>query len=124
MSTSDPPADQYTPPSQSKLPLNRIVAFLGPYIAVVSGAIANWLATHVHLLSAFHISQKSVAGAISQISIFGITALLVWAGQHKWLTGWQQWESTIAGEIFSGPAVTPPTGEYDPSTAGGESAPV
>lgn len=110
----------------NKLPINRIVAFAGPYIAILSGAVADWLIVHVHLLSLFHTTNTQVAGAITQIAVFGLTAILVWLGQHKWLTGWQQFEQLVAGEIANGPDVDPddaPAGDYDPETAGGEPEP-
>jgi hypothetical protein len=78
------------------MPLNRIVAFLGPYIAVASGVIANWLVVHLHLLATFHINGSTVAGVISQVAVFGITALVVWLGHQKWLDGWIKWETATA----------------------------
>ena len=85
------------------MPINRIVAFLGPYIAVASGVITDWLVVHVHALTTFHITRGTVSYAISQIAVFGITSILVYAGQHKWLTGWQQYQSLIADEAINGP---------------------
>lgn len=103
-------------PKESKFPLNRIVAFAGPYVAIASGAVADWLIVHVHLLALFHTTKTQVAGAITQIAVFGLTAILTWLGQQKWLSGWQKWETTIAGDIFNGPdvAADPASmGEYD-----------
>jgi len=93
----------------SKVPLNRIVAFAGPYIAVLSGAIADWLVVHVHLLGLFHTSQTAIAGTLTQVVVFGLTALLTWAGHHKWLTGWQQYEAQQA--------IVPSSPDDDPATA-------
>lgn len=103
----------------SKFPINRIVAFVGPYIAVVSGALADWLVVHVHLLSLFHTTSTAISGMLTQGLVFGLTALLVWLGQQKWLSGWQKWESTIVSEAanytYNGPFVeSPPMGTYDP----------
>lgn len=100
----------------NKLPLNRIVAFAGPYIAVISGALADWLIVHVHILGIFHTSQTAISGAITQIIVFGVTALVVWAGHQKWLSGWQSWERTVAGAMADGPNFPQPLGEYDPTT--------
>lgn len=132
MSTSVP--DAISPQTrETKLALNRIVAFGGPYVAIASGALADWLIVHVHLLSLFHTTSTQVAGAITQLGVFGLTAILTWAGHHKWLTGWQKYETTIAttiaGGAFNGPEPalgTHPSelGDYDPSTAGGDSTPV
>jgi hypothetical protein len=87
-----------------KLPLNRVVAFLGPYIAVISGGIADWLFVHVHFLADFHTTHTQVASAISQGIVFVITAGLVWLGQQKWLTGWQQYASRIEQQMPPIPA--------------------
>ena len=100
----------------TNFPINRIVAFAGPYIAVVSGALADWLIVHVHILSLFHTSETAISGMLTQGLVFGLTALLVWLGQQKWLSGWQNWETRVAGEAYAGPNVgeLPPQGEYDP----------
>ena len=110
----------------SKIPMNRVVAFAGPYIAVASGALADWLLVHVHLLALFHTTKTQVAGAITQITVFALTALLSWLGQQKWLGGWQKFESAVAGEEANGPEI-PPEGQdqdYDPQSAGEGSEPV
>jgi hypothetical protein len=148
VSTTAPPTDvpaveaPNTPRSVgSKFPINRVVAFLGPYLAILSGVVADWLIVHVHLLSSFHTTATTVAGAITQVAVFALTALLTWAGQHKWLDGWQKYETAavavagVAGvadqvqSIFDGPEVAPDQhpsaqGDYDPEIAGGDSAPV
>jgi len=67
------------------LPTNRIVAFAGPYIAVVSGGIATWL---VHVLGVFHINQSQAANTVTQGLTFAVTAGVVWLGHQKWLSGW------------------------------------
>jgi hypothetical protein len=100
-----------------KVPINRIVSFAGPYIAVISGAVANWLFVHVHFLATFHIKQTAVSSALTQLGVFALTALLVWAGQLKWLSGWQRWETAVAGSVADGPDLgIRPQGEYSPST--------
>jgi hypothetical protein len=89
-----PPTDGLVPSEQggSRLrihlpPTNRIVAFLGPYIAVVSGAAAAWLIAKVNVLSIPGLDQANlatwVAGSLTAI----ITAGLAWLGHSKWLTG-------------------------------------
>lgn len=119
--------DQQQEPKQP-LPINRIVAFAGPYIAIVSGALADWLLVHVHLLGIFHTTKTATASMLTQGIVFSLTAILVWAGHHKWLTGWQQWAyQAAAGEPFNGPDVLVdelPAGDYDPVTAGDGDTPV
>jgi hypothetical protein len=74
---------------ERRLPLNRIIAFLGPYVAVVAGALASWLLVHVHALGLFKIGHDQLATAIAQGAVFLLTAGLSWAGSSKWLTGHQ-----------------------------------
>lgn len=78
-------------PSLLGFPLNRLIAFAGPYIAVISGALADWLLVHVHVLANFHVQSNTIANAVTQVIVFGITALVVWLGHQKWLDGYQQW---------------------------------
>jgi hypothetical protein len=98
-------------PTLFGFPLNRIVAFCGPYIAVLSGAAADWLLVHVHFLSLFHTTHTTVAGAITQVVVFGVTALLTWLGHQKWLDGYQAW---AYGKNAPFPSqLAPPDGAYD-----------
>lgn len=76
------------------IPINRIVAFLGPLIAVLAGAVADWVLKRLHFLSDFH-THTEVANYVTQIAIFGVTAVLVWLGQQTWLKGWIQHESVV-----------------------------
>lgn len=69
------------------IPFNRLVAFLGPYIAIASGAISTWLLVHVHFLALFHVTQTQVGSAISQVLVFGVTTTVTWLGHQKWLQG-------------------------------------
>jgi hypothetical protein len=78
-------------PTLLGFPLNRLIAFAGPYIAVISGVVADWLVVHVHILATFHVGDNDIAQAISQIIVFGVTAFVVWLGHQKWLDGYQQW---------------------------------
>lgn len=71
-----------------KIPLNRIVAFAGPYIAVVSGGAATWLVAHVDVLALPGVGSRDhlatlIAGGIAG----GFTAGLTWLGHSKWLKG-------------------------------------
>ena len=78
---------------------NRVVAFLGPHIAWISGAIATWLMGQIDIFATFDVSNESLAGAISQALTFGVVTFVVWLGQHKWLDGFQKWAyEAIGGE--------------------------
>lgn len=84
------------------VPLNRIVAFVGPYASLVSGAVASWLLVHVHVLGLFHFQHDGLASGIAQGIVFLVTALLTWAGHSKWLTGHQSWEAEVARTVRVG----------------------
>lgn len=78
-------------PTLFGLSLNRLVAFAGPYLAIASGAVADWLLVHVHLLGIFHTTHGQLASAITQGLVFTVTAAVVWLGHQKWLDGFQKW---------------------------------
>ncbi len=105
------------------IPLNRIVAFVGPYVSVVSGALAAWLLTHLHVLSTFHLSNGQLATGITQLTVFAITAGLTWLGHQKWLTGHQiELESGLraaAAPIASGHNGAPATNGTAPRQRAG-----
>jgi hypothetical protein len=124
---SDPTLEAFdAEPKLFGFSLNRIVAFGGPYIAVASGAVADWLLVHVHFLSLFHTTRTTLAGAITQVVVFGVTATLTWLGHQKWLEGYQAWAygkhsgtaGLPAGVDPSGPVNTQPSGDYDPNEFG------
>lgn len=105
-----------------KIPINRVVAFAGPYVAVLSGALADWLFKKIHFLGTFH-TQGEVANYISQVAIFGITTLVVWLGQQKWLTGWISYSRGLVDQqrIQGPPGPAGPPGVMGPM---GETGPV
>jgi hypothetical protein len=78
---------------------NRIVAFLGPHIAWIAGAVATWLMGQTDIFATFDVNEQSLAAAISQALVFGIVTLVVWLGQHKWLDGFQKWAYGIYEDI-------------------------
>jgi len=104
-------------PSLFGIGLNRIVAFGGPYLAALAGVVATWLTAHVHLFATFHVGNNDLADAIAQATVFGVTTLVVWLGQHKWLDGFQKWAYGVYEDIShvelpeSYHTPTPPTTE-------------
>lgn len=56
-------------------------------IPVLAGAAANWLIVHAHFLAAFHVTAGSVAGVLSQLGVFAVTAALGWLSAHHILSG-------------------------------------
>lgn len=72
-----------------KIPLNRIVAFLGPYLALVSGAVAAWLIAKVNVLGLpdIGVSEDQLTTYLTAGGTWLLTSVLVWLGHSKWLTG-------------------------------------
>lgn len=79
----------------TSVPLNRIVAFVGPFIAVIAGALADWLLARVHVLGTFR-DKQALTSDVSQMLIFIVTTGVVWLGQQKWLQGWIAFEASEA----------------------------
>src|SRR5579862_7490163 len=79
---------------KNPFPLNRIVAFIGPYIAIASGALATWLIQH---FPGLHLDKATTATAITKAVVFAIGTGVTWALHHKWLDGWQKWEALVFG---------------------------
>jgi hypothetical protein len=69
------------------IPLNRIVAFAGPYLSVVAGGIASWLVAKVNVVGLPALDENnlktSIAGGLAWLLVAGLT----WAGHSKWLAG-------------------------------------
>ena len=69
------------------IPLNRVVAFAGPYTSAIAGGIASWLVARVNVAGLPGLDQNNlktgVAGALTWLLVAGLT----WAGHSKWLTG-------------------------------------
>jgi len=56
-------------------------------LPVLAGAASTWLMVHVHFLAAFHATQSSVAGELTQLGTFGVGAGLAWLASHHILKG-------------------------------------
>lgn len=69
------------------IPINRIVAFAGPYISVVAGGAATWLTAKANVLGIEDIGQDNLATQIGGGLTFTLVSILSWLGQSKWLTG-------------------------------------
>jgi hypothetical protein len=88
-------------PAPAPFPLNRVVAFLGPVIALAAGSAATWLGQN---FPGLHLDATSTAAQIAAAIEFVVGAGITFALQHKWLDGWQKWETTLAPVV---PAVAP-----------------
>lgn len=112
-------------PSLLGLPLNRVIAFAGPYIATASGVIATWLITHIHILATFHVGNNDLAQAIAQGLVFLVVTGVTWLGHQKWLDGYQAWAygkdaggAGATAQNLDGPLAAPAdTGEFGPGAA-------
>jgi hypothetical protein len=71
------------------IPLNRVVAFAGPYMSAVAGGVASWLVARVNIAGLPGLDQNNlktgIAGGLTWLLVAGLT----WAGHSKWLTGHQ-----------------------------------
>jgi hypothetical protein len=76
-------------------PANRVVAILAPLNSIIGGAASNWLWTHFPGLHVFG-TQNSGAVTIGKAVAFAVGAGVTYAVHHKWLDGWQKWESSPA----------------------------
>lgn len=72
-------------------PANRIVAFAGPYISLLSGAAASWLVVHVQVLGSLNIGQNRLANGLAYAATAGIGAVIPHLGFKGWLSGHQSY---------------------------------
>jgi hypothetical protein len=97
------------------IPLNRVVAFVGPYMSAIAGGIASWLVARVNIAGLPGLDQNNlktgIAGALTWLLVSGLT----WAGHSKWLTGHQiameadaRVNAAAIGVAVTAPAPAPP----------------
>jgi hypothetical protein len=98
------------------IPLNRIVAFAGPYLSAAAGGLASWLVAKVNIIGLpgldEHNLTTAIAGGLSWLLVAGLT----WAGHSKWLTGHHlqmQADAQVSAAGMSVSAVTAPTAQGD-----------
>jgi hypothetical protein len=70
-----------------QIPLNRIVAFAGPYVSVASGGVASWLVAKANVLGIGGLDKANLATHVAGGLTFAVVAGLTWLGHSKWLTG-------------------------------------
>ena len=51
------------------------------------GVAATWLVANVHVLNLFHITEASIAGELTQLGTFAVTAGIAWLTTHHILQG-------------------------------------
>lgn len=79
-------------PNTSRFPINRLVAALGPFIAIVSGALAAWLGRHFPgLIKPHGETQVMISQTLHFLAGLGAALLL----HQNYLKGWQRWESAL-----------------------------
>jgi hypothetical protein len=74
-----------------KIPLNRIIAFAGPYISLGAGAVTTWLFVKLNLIGVPGLGerQNELATGLAAAGTWTLTSVLTWLGQSKWLKGHQ-----------------------------------
>lgn len=70
-----------------KIPFDRVVTFILPYVSVVAGLLSTWLLTNIHVLGLFNLNHDQVAQTISQLVVFALTAGAAELGRSQWLKG-------------------------------------
>jgi len=89
-----------------QIPINRVVAFLGPWITLVSTAITTWLVAHVNVLGIPGLDHANtatyIAGALTALITAGLQALGGWAwlkGHHLEIVGDAQVTAAALQEV-------------------------
>jgi hypothetical protein len=98
-----------------RIPLNRVVAFVGPYISIVAGGVAAWLASKLNVLGLPGLDQQNLATYVAAGLTFALTAGLTWLGHQKWLTGHHivlAAEAEVQAAAIAAPT-SPPVGPPD-----------
>jgi hypothetical protein len=72
------------------IPLNRIVAFAGPYLSIAGGGVATWIVAKMNLIGVAGLDQGDLAQKIAAGLTFTLTAVLSWLGHMQWLKGHHQ----------------------------------
>jgi hypothetical protein len=94
--------------------VNRIVAFIGPFVAIVAGALAAWLGRHFPGLK---LNETKTTAEITQAIEFAVGAGVTLLLHSKWLSGWQAWEQSEVARL-AGTSPTPPASGGLPLGAG------
>lgn len=63
-------------------PIKQIMALLAPYISVVVGTLAAWLAVKIHVLATFHIDQTQISQVVGAAVVFIVTTTITWLAHH------------------------------------------
>jgi hypothetical protein len=95
------------------IPLNRVVAFVGPYLSVVSGGFASWLVARANVLGIGGLDKSNIATQVAGGLTFVVVAALTWLGHSKWLTGHQiglRNEALLASAALTSASSGPQTG--------------
>lgn len=69
------------------IPLNRLVAFVGPYISVVAGGLATWLIAKLNALGIPGLDKNDLAQQLASALTFTLVAVVTWLGSAQWLDG-------------------------------------
>lgn len=103
------------------IPLNRVVAFAGPMISTLAGALATLIIAKLNVLGIQGLEQDQTAQQLASALTFVLTAGLTWLGQSKWLRGHQldmvnqarQTEALLASPQEPAATAEPPESDDD-----------
>lgn len=70
-----------------QVPLNRVVAFVGPYISLAAGGAAAWVVAKANLLGVPGLDQANVATYLTGAGTWALTSGLSALGHSQWLKG-------------------------------------
>src|ERR1044072_8372976 len=91
------------------IPLNRLVAFAGPYVSIVAATIATWLVAKLNALGIPGIDGDELAQQVGAALTFTLVSALTWLGQSQWLNGHHvQMQGDAALQAAALVATTPP----------------
>jgi hypothetical protein len=69
------------------IPFNRLVAFAGPYISLLAGALSALIFAKLNALGIPGLEQDDLTQQIAGALTFTLAAALSWLGQSQWLKG-------------------------------------
>jgi hypothetical protein len=60
---------------------------VGTILPPLAGVVTTWIVANVHVLNLFHITEASIAGELTQLGTFAVSAAIAWLTTHHILKG-------------------------------------
>lgn len=70
-----------------RIPMNRVVAFAGPYISAAAGLVAAWLVAKVNVTGLPGLDENNLRTTIAFLLTQGVVTGVTWLGHQAWLKG-------------------------------------